>query len=544
MLNIDRAKTALERVLKARAELILTRTFYGVLVGQVSPQMSDKIPTAATNGKVHFWNPDFVHSLPQEEVLGTQAHESEHDARRHGTRRGGRDPKKWNEACDYAINIDLVAQGFKLPKGALIDPKYRGMSAEDIYRSREIDEALEKQKQQEQEQADNESDPDEGEGEPSDNSEGEDHGDETEIDAEESEEGGDDEGDEGNEGESDSGDATEEADEADETKGGGDEGEAEQGDDQGEGEGNGGDAEAEADDQGDDEGSGSGSGEAEGDAEGEGTGEGSGDAEGEANGNGETEAEGEGESDEPQSCGDPGGCGEVLDSADTAAEVAEEDCKWERVLRQAAALAAKRGEAPGHVAREIEHADHPPQDWRETLRAFFDGGATTTETWNKPNRRFIGGGLYLPGRVRDGVNRAVFMIDTSGSVTYYPGALEAIKVETQAALDEQIIDEAVVIYGDTRVTRVDTYRNGDEIEFDPRGGGGTVMKPMFDYVANEVDSASLIVAFTDLEIEPEAELGPAPHCPVLWAVVGYPQNVKRYLENTPWNAPGIEVRPE
>src|SRR5262249_7979791 len=157
------------------------------------------------------------------------------------------------------------------------------------------------------------------------------------------------------------------------------------------------------------------------------------------------------------------------------------------------------------------------QDWRETLRAFFDGGATTTETWARPNRRFIGGGLYLPGRQRDGVNRCVFMIDTSGSVTYYPGALEAIKVETQAALDEGVIDEAVVLYGDTRVTRVDTYRNGDEIEFDPRGGGGTRMKPMFDYVASDVDDASLIVAFTDLEIESESMLGPEPACPVLWA---------------------------
>jgi hypothetical protein len=52
------------------------------------------------------------------------------------------------------------------------------------------------------------------------------------------------------------------------------------------------------------------------------------------------------------------------------------------------------------------------------------------------------------------------------------------------------------------------------------------------------------VAFTDLEIEPESELGPEPHCPVLWAVVGYPANVKKYLAATPWGAPGIEVRPE
>jgi predicted metal-dependent peptidase len=176
------------------------------------------------------------------------------------------------------------------------------------------------------------------------------------------------------------------------------------------------------------------------------------------------------------------------------------------------------------------------------LRAFFDGGATTQETWSRPNRRLIGSGLYLPGRQRDGINKVVFMIDTSGSVTFYPGALEAIKTETQAALDEGIIDAAVVLYGDTRVTRVDEYRNGDEIEFDPRGGGGTTMKPLFDYVRDMAD-ASLICCFTDLEIEPESMLGPEPDAPVLWAVVGQPQNVKRYLKATPWGATGIEVVP-
>ncbi|HEY2148319.1 MAG TPA: VWA-like domain-containing protein [Pirellulales bacterium] len=147
--------------------------------------------------------------------------------------------------------------------------------------------------------------------------------------------------------------------------------------------------------------------------------------------------------------------------------------------------------------------------------------------------------------MRDGINKAVFLIDTSGSVTWFPGSLESIKIECQAALDERIIDQLTVVYGDTQVTRIDEYRSGDDIEFDPKGGGGTVMKPMFDFVRDEISDASLIVAFTDLEIEPEAELGPAPDCPVLFAVVGHPVNVKRYIAaGTPWNSPAIEIRPE
>ena len=135
--SIERAAT--ERVLKARGELIMTRRFYGVLVSNVEPVLSRDFPTMATDGKRHFFNPEFVCSLSAQELLAVQAHESEHDARHHGTRREGRDPIKWNVACDYAINVDLVDEGFKLPQGALLDRQYKGMSAEDIYRSRELD---------------------------------------------------------------------------------------------------------------------------------------------------------------------------------------------------------------------------------------------------------------------------------------------------------------------------------------------------------------------------------------------------------------------
>ena len=135
--TIDIAAT--ERVLKARGELIMSRRFYGVLVSHVEPVLSRDFPTMATNGKQHFFNPEFVCSLTAQELLAVQAHETEHDARHHGTRRDGRNPEQWNIACDYAINVDLVDEGFRLPAGALIDRQYKGMSAEDIYRSRELD---------------------------------------------------------------------------------------------------------------------------------------------------------------------------------------------------------------------------------------------------------------------------------------------------------------------------------------------------------------------------------------------------------------------
>jgi len=459
MENHDVDKTAAQRVAKARAELILSQVFYSVLVSNVDPKPSRAVPTMATDGRNHFYNPDFIATLTQTQLLAVQAHESEHDARRHHSRRNGRDPEEWNIACDLAINPDLQDAGFQLPEWVLLDRKYRGMSAEAIYRTRELDRA--KQQQQDDDQD-----------EPS----------EEELDDAEAEANKGDADDDDNDNDNDHGDCNENEDE---------------------------------------------------DSSGD-TGDGDGDEQSEDDASpGDGEGEGKGD---PTSSGDPGRMGEVLDASENVAELAAADSQWETILRQAAFLAEKRGTMPGHVTREIKRADNPPQDWRETLRAYFDQGSLKIETWNRPNRRFAGAGIYLPGQRRDGINRAVFLIDTSGSMDQV--ALACINNEAQAALDDGVLDEVDVIYGDTRVTRVDNYRQGDEIQFDPRGGGGTDLKPLFKHVADEIEDASLIVCFSDMEI---GDPGPEPACPVLFAATGYPESVRRYLANAPWGAPGIDV---
>ena len=61
------------------------------------------------------------------------AHEVMHVANGHCWRQGARDPDRWNDACDYAINPIVLSAGLVLPKGALIDARYTGKSAEEIY---------------------------------------------------------------------------------------------------------------------------------------------------------------------------------------------------------------------------------------------------------------------------------------------------------------------------------------------------------------------------------------------------------------------------
>jgi predicted metal-dependent peptidase len=505
MSTID--EVAFDRILKVRANLIKERRFYGVLVSHVEPVPSRKFPTMATNSKQHFFNPDFIATLSYDELYGVQAHETEHDARHHGTRRNGRDPIKWNEACDYAINIDLIDEGFTLPKGALIDPRFRGLSAEDIYRIREL-EAEQKRRQQEQEKEKEQEQPDDGD------DDGEQGGSDAPDDADS--DPGDDDGEQG------SGDAPDDAD-TDEDQGDGDDS-SDAGEDGDQGEGD----QGEGDEPGDEPSNGSSDAD---DGEGDATDTGNGDA-GEPGDADSDEQGNEGQS----SSGDPGQCGEVLDSSEDATELADKDIEWEKNVRQAASMAKAIGQLPGHVSRDIERANNPPRDWRDELREFCEQGALRVETWNRPNRRHQARGLIMPSTQKDGVSKAVFLIDTSGSMDDI--ALAAISQETQALLDDGIIDEVVAVYGDTQVTRVDEYRTGDDVEFDPRGGGGTNLKPLFAHVAQNVDDATLIVCFTDLDI---GDPGPEPHCPVLFAVTGHPVRVRAHLESTPWNARGIDV---
>lgn len=90
-------------------------------------------PTMATDGTRIVYNPAFVDQLKPAELEGTLAHEVLHCTLGHHCRRSNREPRLWNEAADLAINPILIKNGFTLPQGALIDPSFTNLSAEEIY---------------------------------------------------------------------------------------------------------------------------------------------------------------------------------------------------------------------------------------------------------------------------------------------------------------------------------------------------------------------------------------------------------------------------
>ena len=121
------------RLQKARTALLLDHPFFGSLLFRLKGRESRSIKTMATDGISLFYNPDFVDTLNAATLCGVLAHEVLHPGLQHHVRRSSRDPKRWNEACDYAINPILLDAGLHLPEGVLVDDRFREMSAEQIY---------------------------------------------------------------------------------------------------------------------------------------------------------------------------------------------------------------------------------------------------------------------------------------------------------------------------------------------------------------------------------------------------------------------------
>lgn len=122
-----------DRISKQRSQLILSQPFFGALLMRLQLVEDPSCKTFWVDGVSLGYNPAYVATLSDLELRGCLAHEVLHPANGHCWRRGVRDPARWNEACDYAINPLVLNAGLQLPAGTLIDGRFLGKSAEEIY---------------------------------------------------------------------------------------------------------------------------------------------------------------------------------------------------------------------------------------------------------------------------------------------------------------------------------------------------------------------------------------------------------------------------
>ncbi|HEB95085.1 MAG TPA: hypothetical protein ENI96_01480 [Sedimenticola thiotaurini] len=119
----------------ARTRLILDKPFLGALVLRLPMQPVEEAwcPTTATDARRFYYNPGYIDQLSLDETQFMLAHEALHCALSHFARRQHRLKRRWDLACDFAINPLLVEDGLTPPPGSLLLEQFREMTAEEIY---------------------------------------------------------------------------------------------------------------------------------------------------------------------------------------------------------------------------------------------------------------------------------------------------------------------------------------------------------------------------------------------------------------------------
>lgn len=118
---------------RATIRLMMHHPFFSTLIITVPVVFTHDVDTAATDGRKHYFNPDFLDSLTVEEIMGLRAHEGMHDAFKHMLRMGTRIHKIWNHATDYVINHILGMSGLKLPACGLFNAELGVLTSEAAY---------------------------------------------------------------------------------------------------------------------------------------------------------------------------------------------------------------------------------------------------------------------------------------------------------------------------------------------------------------------------------------------------------------------------
>lgn len=243
---------------------------------------------------------------------------------------------------------------------------------------------------------------------------------------------------------------------------------------------------------------------------------------------------GGGKGDEKQ---DPGGCGGVLDAPGDGNKQDAINQTWETSVRAAVQVAAGQnaGQIPGSLRSLIADLNKPKVSWKELTRRFIDQSMIKDYSWARISRRSASVGVLMPGMVSDRMNKLVFFVDISGSVSHKM-AKEMVS-ECAGALDQGTADHMVVAYADTKVQHVDEYTQGDIVTTGEYYGGGTDFADSFKWLSENHPDASCVIYLTDLQVY---NFGEDPGCPVLWAHYGPENQFDQLVERAPFGQ-GIHV---
>ena len=201
------------------------------------------------------------------------------------------------------------------------------------------------------------------------------------------------------------------------------------------------------------------------------------------------------------------------------------DARIDRAIREGALLAGRLGI---DLPRAITDLLEPKINWREVLREFVSAACKGRDeyTWRKFNRRVIANDIYLPTVENETIGEIIVAIDTSGSI----GEKELNEFASElVSICESVTPETVrVLWWDTMVHGeqifTDNYANIGAM-LKPKGGGGTRVSCVSEYLNKNKVNAECVMVFTDGFLESDVKWSVS--APTLWMVT----------ENKHWTPP-------
>lgn len=198
-------------------------------------------------------------------------------------------------------------------------------------------------------------------------------------------------------------------------------------------------------------------------------------------------------------------------------EVKETAKQIDQALRQGEII---RGKMQGNKNRTIDGLLEPKVNWREQLREFVNATCKNKDktSWKRPHKRFLGQDIYMPSMIGETVGKLVVGIDTSGSIG--DRELNEFLSEVVAICDEVSPSSIELIYWDYDVAGHETYNIGDYNGLvqttKPKGGGGTRVGSLNEYIKDKRIEAEAIIILTDGYVE--NDWGGTWEYPTLWAI--------------------------
>ena len=202
--------------------------------------------------------------------------------------------------------------------------------------------------------------------------------------------------------------------------------------------------------------------------------------------------------------GSGGDAGESLDHHDwdgaqemTEAERSELDKTIDQALRQGALLAGKTGSGGKRV---LDGLIESKVDYKEAMREWVLNTCAGNEysTYQRPNRRYVHAGIFMPSGVTEKVGQLVIACDTSGSIGQRE--LRQILGEIANISDTVKPDGIRLLYWDTQVC-ADEYYEGNYQDIasstKPAGGGGTMVECVPAYLNEKGITPQGVVIITD-----------------------------------------------